>query len=607
MNIGQKHLVSTIFVSILIVGIGYLGVKNTKQVSLIFNNVEVKDIPSLTILLELIATTRQASIKAMEYAMRGNVKDKEDTIEALKDIEKQFYDYKSIDGRSTDETKAILENLVVEFGEMISTYISLFKGPTLEKVIDDEKRLHQFRKNLVQEIDKATRKDQKHLSMELLILKSEARRAGLKAIEYALRGNVHDLITAEEALDALYEHLEIYRAKGGDNIVTMSITELVSEYRAAARLYLADVSNRQTPSSENYAIEEDVHKARINLVNFLNPLIKSEENELLKASQRTHASVENTQNVILMSVLVVVVIAISLGVIIGQSITRPIAKLNNAVYEIAKGNLNQDLEINSKDEIGGLANSFAHMTQELKGHRNNLDGLVKTRTRELEASNKELESFSYSIAHDLRAPLRTITSFSQILKEDAEEKLDEMEKQSLNRIVAAGKNMAELIEDILNLARISRKEIKIETVDLSQLARLATEHYNNVFLDNFVKWKIASNITVKGDSQLLSIVLQNLFDNAFKYSSKREEQFIEFGANKIDDELVYFVKDNGVGFDMQFSDKLFGSFQRLHGAEFEGTGIGLATVERIIHRHGGKIWAKSSLDEGAVFYFTLVA
>jgi len=605
MKIGQKLLASTVLVSILIGGIGYLGVKNTEQVSLIFKSVETKEIPSLTILLELIATTRQASIKAMEYAMRGNNEDKVKAITALEKIKKQLDDYKTIEIHGTDNTKIELDNLLVKFSETIESYISLSKGPTLETVIFDEKKLHKARQNLIQEINQAIKKEQKHLSLELLVLKSEARRIGIKAVEFALRGNERDFLKANEALDDLGNYLQIYVDKSEDKLISSSITELASDYSAISRRYLADMSERQTPTAKIYAIEEEVHKTRRDLIHFLYPLIESEENELLKSSLKTHASVENTKNVILLSVLVVVGIAISLGVVIGQSVSRPIKKLNNAAHEVAKGNLNQILKINSKDEIGALANSFSHMTQELKEHRDNLDGLVKSRTRELEASNKELESFSYSIAHDLRAPLRTITSFSQIIKEDAEDKLDEMEKQSLERIIAAGKNMAELIEDILNLARISRQEMKFEIVDLSELVRGATEHFNNLSENNNVTWKISAEVEVKGDAQLLGIVLQNLLDNAFKYSSKKEEQIIEFGVNKIDNEIVYFVKDNGVGFDMQFSDKLFGSFQRLHGAEFEGTGIGLATVERIIHRHGGKIWAESALNEGAAFYFTL--
>jgi len=605
MKIGQKLLASTIFVSILIGGVGYLGVKNTEQVSLIFKNVEVEEIPSLTILLELIATTRQASIKAMEYAMRGDVQDKEKAIQAVGNIKNQVRDYKKTETHFTVESITELEKLTSNFTKTIEIYISLSQGPTLEQVIFDEKKLHKSRKNLIQEINQAMEKGHKHLSLELLVLKSEARRVGIKAVEFALRGNQRDFLKAEEALDDVNQYLQIYVDKSGDNLISSSITELVYEYSAIAKRYLADVSKRKTPTEKIYATEEDVHKTRRDLIHFLYPLIKSEENELLKSSLRTHASVENTKNVILISVLIVVIIAISLGVAIGQSVTRPIKKLNYAAREVAKGNLNQLLEINSKDEIGDLADSFSHMTQELKEHRNNLDGLVEIRTRELEASNKELESFSYSIAHDLRAPLRTITSFSQIIKEDAGEKLDELEKQSLERIIAAGKNMAELIEDILNLARISRQEMKLETVDLSQLARESTEHYNNLSENINVTWKISANSKVKGDTQLLRIVLQNLLDNAFKYSSKKEEQIIEFGENKGDDQIIYFVRDNGVGFDMQFSDKLFGTFQRLHGAEFEGTGIGLATVERIIHRHGGKIWAESTLGEGASFYFTL--
>jgi signal transduction histidine kinase len=225
---------------------------------------------------------------------------------------------------------------------------------------------------------------------------------------------------------------------------------------------------------------------------------------------------------------------------------------------------------------------------------------------ELRESNKELESYSYAIAHDLRAPLRSVTGFSQVLMEDAIEKLNADEKDYLQRVIKAGKYMAQLIDDILELARITRSEFKPGVVDLSSLAHAAVERLCESGLVRDVACNIQDGLAATGDFKLLALVLENLLGNACKYTSKTENARIEFGAKEKDGETVYFVTDNGVGFDMKYADKLFKSFQRLHNLEeFEGTGIGLAIVARIIHRHGGRVWAEGEMGKGATFYFTL--
>jgi PAS domain S-box-containing protein len=242
---------------------------------------------------------------------------------------------------------------------------------------------------------------------------------------------------------------------------------------------------------------------------------------------------------------------------------------------------------------------------ELNKYRVHLEELVAERTRELEVSNKELESYSYSIAHDLRAPLRTIVSFSQILQEDANHKLTPAETSYINRLIGAGKYMAELIDDILDLARISRAELKPATVNITQIANSIASRLQQTDKQRKTEWNIQSDIQTVGDEALLTIALENLLGNAWKYTSKTKNAYIEVGQMQQNGQAVVFVKDNGAGFDMKYAGKLFGAFQRLHGEEFEGTGIGLATVARIIYRHGGKIWAEAAVGRGATFYFTL--
>ncbi len=244
--------------------------------------------------------------------------------------------------------------------------------------------------------------------------------------------------------------------------------------------------------------------------------------------------------------------------------------------------------------------------EELEAYRLHLEDVVDERTAELRAKNSELESFSYSVAHDLRAPLRSITSFSQILLADAADKLNKEELNVLERIVRAGQHMAQLIDGILNLARIGRAQLSTTEVDLSVIVHKAKIRLDFEQPERDVQWIIATDIVARGDRQLLGMVMENLIDNAWKYTSKKQQAVIEFGVVEQRGKRAYFVKDNGVGFDMKYADKLFGVFHRLHSIEdFQGTGVGLATVHRILDRHGGSIWAEAVADEGATFYFTL--
>lgn len=236
-----------------------------------------------------------------------------------------------------------------------------------------------------------------------------------------------------------------------------------------------------------------------------------------------------------------------------------------------------------------------------------LDETVRTRTAALEAANRDLESFSYSVSHDLRAPLRAIEGFGQLLFTEHARTLDGTALNYLHRILGSTKRMGQLIEDLLNLASLGRVSMRRVPVDLSAMARQIFDELFSSSPRTQVKLLIEGQMSADGDRGLLQIALQNLFSNAWKYTSKRVEARIEFGcATGAGGERVYHVRDNGAGFDPQYASRLFGVFQRLHAdSEFPGTGVGLATVQRIIHRHGGRIWAESALDKGATFYFTL--
>ena len=246
------------------------------------------------------------------------------------------------------------------------------------------------------------------------------------------------------------------------------------------------------------------------------------------------------------------------------------------------------------------------MADEIKQMNIDLEQKVEERTSELTAVNKELEAFSYSVSHDLRAPLRSVDGFSQALLEDYGDKFDETGTDYLNRVRNATLDMEHLIDDLLNLSRITRGEVVYKDVYLSDLVSEIAERYKTEQPDRRVEFTITDGLKVNGDERLLRAMLENLISNAYKFSSKEPISKIEFGIANINDENIYYIRDNGVGFDMKYADKLFGAFQRLHSKmEFLGTGIGLATVQRIIHKHGGHVWAESELGKGATFYFTL--
>ncbi|HAL37586.1 MAG TPA: PAS domain-containing sensor histidine kinase, partial [Polaromonas sp.] len=245
--------------------------------------------------------------------------------------------------------------------------------------------------------------------------------------------------------------------------------------------------------------------------------------------------------------------------------------------------------------------------EEILSLNSELEERVLLRTAQLVAANKELESFAYAVSHDLRSPLNTIHGFSQLLAKIDAENISEKGKHYLDRIGVGVEQMGELIEGLLTLAHLSREQLKSENVDLSAVARLIEQDHREREPQRQAQVHIQDGLSAHGDPRLLSAVLQNLLANAWKFSSKKSAARIDVGSELgADGDTIFFVKDNGAGFDMAYAHKLFGTFERLHSpGDFAGTGIGLATVKRVIERHGGRVWAESKLNEGATFYFTL--
>ncbi|MCE7894030.1 MAG: PAS domain-containing sensor histidine kinase [Sorangiineae bacterium PRO1] len=259
------------------------------------------------------------------------------------------------------------------------------------------------------------------------------------------------------------------------------------------------------------------------------------------------------------------------------------------------------------EDLRAEAGERQRAEQAVRALAGDLERRVVERTEQLEAANRELEAFSYSVSHDLRSPLRAIDGFGLALVEDYGDRLDDEGRDYVRRMRAATQRMGQLIDDLLQLARVSRAELRPERVDLAVLARTVVEELQSAHPERRVEARLTDPLEVNADPRLMRAVLENLLGNAWKFTAKRQDARVELGrSTEADGSAVIFVRDNGAGFDPKFADKLFGAFQRLHSAnEFPGTGIGLATVRRIIARHRGRIWAEGTPDKGASFYFTL--
>jgi signal transduction histidine kinase len=303
------------------------------------------------------------------------------------------------------------------------------------------------------------------------------------------------------------------------------------------------------------------------------------------------------------------------ALVLVSSVSRRRRALAENAHRLARGEIPKPLPPGD-DETSWLDERFREAARLLREREdeqrqmldrlNQLNRALHARSTQLEMANRELESFSYSVSHDLRAPLRAIDGFSQAIQEDCADQLDDGGRDSLRRVRAAATRMGALIDDLLDLSRLTRMELRRQPVDVSAAAAAVAAELARRAPSREVDVVIAPDLSTHADPQMVRIALENLLDNAWKYTARTSRARIEIGWSRNGGPPVYHVRDNGAGFDMQYSSKLFGAFQRLHTEqEFPGTGIGLATVQRIIHRHGGQIWADGAVDRGASFYFTL--
>jgi signal transduction histidine kinase len=304
-------------------------------------------------------------------------------------------------------------------------------------------------------------------------------------------------------------------------------------------------------------------------------------------------------------------------------LARQVQELASSEREILKLNVDQreaamQSEIAERTQAGKLAvqalelaqqaRELARSERQVRKLNDELERRVEERTAQLEAANKELETFTYSVSHDLRAPLRHIVGFSRILVEEYGPKMDPEAQRHVQRIEEGARHMGQLVDGLLNLARVARHAPSFQITGLDSVVREVVSLLQPECEGRVVEWKVAELPATACDPVLIKQVFQNLFANALKFTRRRDHAVIEVAHRQENGQTVITVGDNGVGFDMKYRDKLFGVFQRLHRAEdFEGTGIGLATVQRIIHKHGGRVWAEGELDKGATFCFTLAA
>jgi signal transduction histidine kinase len=313
--------------------------------------------------------------------------------------------------------------------------------------------------------------------------------------------------------------------------------------------------------------------------------------------------------------LLSLVAALVVSKLFGRSVAQPIVDLAQIAVTVSEEKNFSLRATPSKDtdEVGLLITAFNQMLSEiqqrddeLRQAREELENRVAQRTRELLFANREMEAFSYSVSHDLRGPLDALNGFTYVLLKEYGQQLDIKGKDLLEHIRGSGRRMVQLIDDLLNLSRVSSSVLQSEPVDLSLIARAVANDLLTAHGERKVEMDIADVGTVSGDGRLLRIVLENLLRNAFKYTSGHASAKIAFGSVIQNGRTVYFVRDDGAGFDPRSADRLFQPFQRLHpAAEFPGNGIGLATVQRIIRRHGGEVWAQSEVERGATFYFSL--
>jgi signal transduction histidine kinase len=463
---------------------------------------------------------------------------------------------------------------------------------------------------------------------------------GAAMLFYDLRGYRELLVSDLAAQAEVIGHAAAPAVEFGDPQTAVSYLESLKGKPAivAAAIYAANGSRFAKYTAKDRGIVEfpplpapDGHEIRGNEVDLYRRIVSGQEilgTVYLKAqydvSQRVWKYLGIIGSVILLSLAAAVLISRRLQ----QNITRPVLEIANvAQHVMGKRDFGSRATRMTDDEIGALVDAFNGMLDEIErvmGERSRVEAAliesearlrevnaeleqrVASRTAQLEAANKELEGFSYSVSHDLRAPIRAIAGFAALLETDDAAELSGEARRKIDIIRSEAARMGQLIDDLLAFSRLGRKALEPADLDMSELARNVYDRLNHVDPARKLDFRLGSMPHARGDRGLLEQVWMNLLSNAIKFSSKKENPVVEVGGIATENEHVYFVRDNGAGFDSKYHARLFGVFQRLHHQrDFPGTGVGLALVHRIVTRHGGRVWADGTPDQGATFHFSL--
>jgi signal transduction histidine kinase len=388
--------------------------------------------------------------------------------------------------------------------------------------------------------------------------------------------------------------------------VQMEIVAGLREKRAAGRHLFAELTAAHNAEREDAALDDASRRFEVQLLGQLLTYQQENFTDAFRLNNLATARIIDAQQrvmiVILAGLALIASMIVSASWLLHRGVLAPIAGLQRAARQVAAGNWNFILGVRGDDEIGELSKNFDAMTKSLRESF----AQVERSNHDLAALNEELKAFSYSVSHDLRGPLRSMDGFSLVLLEDYGDKLDAEGKDALERIRGASQRMGYIIDDLLRLSQVTRVELNVTRVDLSAIAREITDAIDREPSGRSVGWAIEPGMSVRADPALTRIAMQNLLQNAWKFTGRTAKPVIRVGALERGAKKVYFVADNGVGFDMAHADSVFAAFQRLHHADdFPGTGIGLAIVQRIIRRHDGEIWVEAKEGEGATFFFSV--
>jgi signal transduction histidine kinase len=386
----------------------------------------------------------------------------------------------------------------------------------------------------------------------------------------------------------------------------MEILAALREKRAAGRRLFAELTAARGAERVNAPFEEASRRFETQQ---LGQLLTYQQENFTDAYRLNNLATEHIIDaqrrvmiVILAGLTLIALIMVGTSWFVRRDVLARIAALQQATRQVAAGNWDFILSLRGDDEIGELSKNFDAMTKSLRQSF----AQIERSNHDLAALNEELKAFSYSVSHDLRGPLRSMDGFSLVLLQDYGDTLDAEGKDTLKRIRAASQRMGELIDDLLRLSQVTRAELNVTRVDLSAIAREIADEIDREPSGRSAQWVIEAGMSIRADPALMRIAMQNLLQNAWKFTARTAKPVIHVGVLQREGKMLYFVDDNGVGFDMAHAHNLFNAFQRLHHAsDFPGTGIGLAIVQRIMRRHEGTIWADAKEGEGATFFFSV--